>query len=592
MKKIFSVLLFIFSLTIYSQFQFQKTWATYYFGGDAYMLDSKIDNDNNIVLVGFVMLKEYFSFYNTFTTPNCHQPNISPDNNSTRTEIFLAKFSPSGSLIWATYYGGIHEDYGWSLATDAQNNIYIAGRTSSNSGIATAGSYIQTYLSGGNTSSFLAKFSSNGLLLWGTYLRDQVEDLVINGNNDIYLFGTALENSNLATSGAFIENFETYTSLASTNDNFNAFLLKFDANGNKLAGTYLGRVLNSDGSNMSIDSLGNIIVSYVVEQDNGFYGSPTSFQTTMPGITSLVLSKYNPDLTQRIWSTYFGGNNGIRVGVIKVDQQTDDIYLAGTTSCSNFIRTPNTHQRNLISTTDGYINKFNSNGNRIWGTYFGGENDFELFGNLSFKDNNLYFSGITKSFTNIATAGTYETVKTSLADKVTSFFGSFNKNNGTLNWCSYFGGETWGTKILSKDNYFYLTGSTYSQTGITTPNSLQPNFAIAPGSFQSPPGRNIVLARFDPNPLATNSFNKTKIILSPNPNRGSFSLQGNINNQDNLNLIIYDNLGRAVAINKINVLDNNINQTFNLENVLTSGVYFAKLTNENQVLETFKVLIR
>lgn len=64
---------------------------------------------------------------------------------------FLAQLSPSGSRIWATYYGGAGYDNAYGCATDNTDHVYLAGLTDQPSGtlIATPGSHQSTYGLGG-----------------------------------------------------------------------------------------------------------------------------------------------------------------------------------------------------------------------------------------------------------------------------------------------------------------------------------------------------------------------------------------------------------------------------------------------------------
>ena len=80
---------------------------------------------------------------------------------------FIAQYTTSGNLNWSTYYGGISNESAGSVAVDQSNNIYLSATTQSNNNIATAGSYMSAY--GGNTDSYIAKFSNTGSLIWGTY---------------------------------------------------------------------------------------------------------------------------------------------------------------------------------------------------------------------------------------------------------------------------------------------------------------------------------------------------------------------------------------------------------------------------------------
>ena len=63
-------------------------------------------------------------------------------------DAFLVKFNSSGVRQWGTYYGGTGYDDGYSCATDASGNVYLAGSTNSTTGIATTGAH-QTTSGGG-----------------------------------------------------------------------------------------------------------------------------------------------------------------------------------------------------------------------------------------------------------------------------------------------------------------------------------------------------------------------------------------------------------------------------------------------------------
>jgi len=99
-----------------------------------------------------------------FPTLNAHQSSIGNPTSIITNDAFVAKFSSAGSLIWSTYYGGSSMDEAWGCSTDNLGNVFICGRTESNNAV-----FFNGFLNG-TGGSFLAKFSPNGLRLWGTYL--------------------------------------------------------------------------------------------------------------------------------------------------------------------------------------------------------------------------------------------------------------------------------------------------------------------------------------------------------------------------------------------------------------------------------------
>ena len=121
---------------------------------------------------------------------------------------------------WGTYYGGTGDDRGNSCAIDASGNIYLAGWTSSTTGIATTGAHQTTF--GGFNDAFLVKFNSSGVRQWGTYYGgtgwEEGWSCATDSSGNIYLAGQTGSTSGIATTGAHQTTF---------GGNYDAFLVKF-----------------------------------------------------------------------------------------------------------------------------------------------------------------------------------------------------------------------------------------------------------------------------------------------------------------------------------------------------------------------------
>src|SRR5204863_5024318 len=120
---------------------------------------------------------------------------IASGNNPYQTTIkggydcFISKFAPNGNLYWSTYYGGSDDDFADGLTTDFNGNIYLAGATLSTSGFASSNCYQK--VNKGYTDGFLARFSSSGSRIWGTFFGggkdDYILDLATDGVNFLYI---------------------------------------------------------------------------------------------------------------------------------------------------------------------------------------------------------------------------------------------------------------------------------------------------------------------------------------------------------------------------------------------------------------------
>ncbi len=89
-------------------------------------------------------------------------------------DAFVVKLNPPGtSILFSTYLGGLGEDEGYSIALDADRNVYVTGKTAS-SNFPTLNP-ISTINSGGDDV-FITKFDTDGNLLYSTYLGGSSND--------------------------------------------------------------------------------------------------------------------------------------------------------------------------------------------------------------------------------------------------------------------------------------------------------------------------------------------------------------------------------------------------------------------------------
>lgn len=87
---------------------------------------------------------------------------LTPTNNNTE-EIFVAKYNANGDLQWAKRAGGVGRDWGYGIAVDPTGNAYVTGTFSNN--VDFDGTPYST-ISGNNADGYVAKFSTDGDFLW------------------------------------------------------------------------------------------------------------------------------------------------------------------------------------------------------------------------------------------------------------------------------------------------------------------------------------------------------------------------------------------------------------------------------------------
>jgi len=154
----------------------QVVFSTY-FGGSQFdqIRDTYIDAQGNVYITGRTESTDLT------TTSGVLQRNFG----GAPQDGFIAKFSPSGALLFCTYLGGSSQDNGYSIFVDNSGFIYVGGRTSSTNFPATAGAFQTTY--GGGTSGapffggdmFVAKLSADASsVVWATYIGGAGDDVM------------------------------------------------------------------------------------------------------------------------------------------------------------------------------------------------------------------------------------------------------------------------------------------------------------------------------------------------------------------------------------------------------------------------------
>jgi hypothetical protein len=83
------------------------------------------------------------------------------------------------------------------------------------------------------------------------------------------------------------------------------------------------------------------------------------------------------------------------------------------------------------------------------------------------------------------------------------------------------------------------------------------------------------------------------VQLTPNPSNGKFLLSGNLQSgYDIVQVTLFDSLGKEVAQQDLLLMQNELHQSFDFSNLLSQGIYFAKLSAGQEVLQTFKVVVK
>jgi len=238
--------------------------------------------------------------------------------------------------------------------------------------------------------------------------------------------------------------------------------------------TYYGGSADDQSYNNSLsgDNNGNVY-SGGYTQSTANIATAGSYKDTLTGAYDAFLVKFN-SVGVRQWATYYGGSNTETVYGVVCDKN-DKVYLSGYTNSPTGIATTGSYKTALGTTgsgTDAFLAQFDTSGNLIWATYYGGSGTENCFGITCDKDNNVFITGYTSSTAGIATTGAYQTSRASSSD---CFLAKFN-SAGTLKWATYYGGTgvDRGLAIACDTNKnVYMTGYTQSTSAISSTGAYQ-----------------------------------------------------------------------------------------------------------------------
>ncbi|CAG0948164.1 MAG: T9SS type B sorting domain-containing protein [Bacteroidetes bacterium] len=308
-------------------------------------------------------------------------------------------------LIFASYSGSTADNFGMTATYDNDGNLYGGGICYNNGYPITLGAYDGTFNGTPGPSIAdvtISKFNAAGSnLIYSTYLggagTETVHSLIVNKDNELYLYGATSSADFPTTPGAYDPTFNGGSTLSfnfngtTFNGGTDIYVTKFNSTGFALLGsTYMGGSGN-DGVNYNIwsgnynnvgaydsltsnygdqfrgevmlDTLGNCYIATSTRSAD--FPILNGFQPVFQGVQDAVVFKLNSNLTSLTWSTFLGGSDKDAGYSLKVDSNFN-VYVAGGTASSNFPTTGGTIQTTYQGgKVDAYVCKISANGNSL-----------------------------------------------------------------------------------------------------------------------------------------------------------------------------------------------------------------------------------
>ena len=298
------------------------------------------------------------------------------------TDAFVVKLNATGSLDFSSYLGGNSSDFGNGIAVDKYGNSYITGKTSSNN-FPTKNAY-QSSL-GGSANSFITKFNTTGGLMFSTFFGGNSSDtgnkIFVDELGNFYVTGSTLSTD-------FPIKNSYYPSNTGSSD---VYLSKFNSTNNLIFSTYLGGGSSDIGTDIAVDTNGNILVVGTTHSSNFPLKNP--FNSTFGSYNDGFIVKFTPEGTLSFSSLL--GIPGVSDYAITVDAN-GNCFITSEVFSSGFI-SKNDFNIKFGSGVVTLICVVSSNDSLIFNSFIGGSDSDQGYDIAVDSSDNIYLTGLTIS---------------------------------------------------------------------------------------------------------------------------------------------------------------------------------------------------
>ncbi len=261
-------------------------------------------------------------------------------------DVYLAKYDPSGNVLWAQTTGDNLYDISNAVTTDPGGNVWITGYYKS--ATLTFGTFTLNNSASGSGDIFITKFSASGIPLWCDTYGDVLEDvgnaICSDANGNVYLTGN-YKSPNLA--------FGTITFTNVSAGSCDVYITKYNNAGSILWAKSAGGNFDDTGTGVTTDAGGNVYITGHVHSTSITFGTYT---VTCFGVGDGYVAKYNGSGAP-VYAISAGGISDDGTSSITADAG-GNVYVTGY-FFSNTISF-GTYTLNLVASSDMFVAKIGS----------------------------------------------------------------------------------------------------------------------------------------------------------------------------------------------------------------------------------------
>ncbi len=475
---------------------------------------------------------------------------------SGKNDIYFAKYDNNGNELWVKHFGGNYnnqfnqkyESAGRPVYDPISNSVYLIG---SFIGSCTIGSFnLFASLGPNDLEIFIAKFDLSGNCIWaksaGSYGDDRCYDLALTSSGDLFIIGTV----------RYPATFDT------ANISNGGFLAKYSSSGNcifaKLICNGITLFSGAAGIPREIYVYGNNLYLII-----GKHSDTLTIDTStiiIPNNYSFVLAKF--DLSGNIQAYKVCGGPSPEFGELTIDNNGNCYFVSRFFGGYAIFDNDTIH---ATGTTDFFFAKYDQNLNFQWVRQSNASNNARAIGCSADALGNVYITG---SFSGNATFGSFYVSANTSEDM---FLARYDANGNCLGIRHEGQGIGYGVQTL-QDGSCVVTGNYYGNI----------TFGATP-TLTGYGGNDIFIAKHDAitglGEGGNSRMANNQLLIYANPNQGkcNITVPDDFLNEKNLTLSIYNNNGKLIQQQNLEMNDGKIKVNLEQE---AKGIYNVTLSSK------------
>lgn len=349
--------------------------------------------------------------------------------NAGSNDLFLVKYGPDGTKLWTKMMGTSKGDYGRSVVTDSQNNVFVVGHSQDNfDGLQNAGL---------GSDIIVVKFNNNGGKIWSRMLGSPTVQV-----SDIPYAAAMDRDYNVVLGGYTSGSLDGFVNAGGSGSGAKAdgVLAKYANNGDLLWKKQFGGTLQDFVYGLAVDSQNNFVATG--------YTETSLFGNAHGGMSDWFVAKFDENATL-LWSRQIASLD-MDIGKAVAIDSSNNIYTAGHSS-------GNLDGMLNIGLADVMLFKFDTNGAQLWSRKLATPFDEQPTSIAIDSRDYVYVAGYTEgAFSGHVSLGGRDV-----------FVACFDPA-GDVRWLKQLGGKSSSADLataitLDKSNTLYMAGETDGQ---------------------------------------------------------------------------------------------------------------------------------